>query len=142
MIGSKIRELRREKMWQQKDLANALQMGVGAISNWETGRAKPSKNAIKEMAKLFNVPVDYLTEDGAEKPKDGSEEATALLKVAENEIKQLKEENQKLKNDIGWYTIENDRLCKEVLSYKRVMEENLNLRNVIVQMAMKGVFNG
>ena len=70
MIGSKIRELRREKMWQQKDLANALQMGVGTISNWETGRAKPSKNAIKEMAKLFNVPIDYLTEDGAEKPKD------------------------------------------------------------------------
>lgn len=142
MIGSKIRELRREKMWQQKDLANALQMGVSAISAWETGRAKPSKNAVKEMAKLFNVPVEYLTEDGAEKPKDGSEEATALLKVAENEIKQLKADKEKLMNEIAWYKNENDRLCKEVLSYKGVMEENLNLRNVIVQMAMKGVFNG
>jgi len=138
MIGSKIRELRREKMWQQKDLANALQMGVGAISNWETGRSKPSKNAIKEMAKLFNVPVEYLTEDGAEKPKDGSAELAALLKVAENEIKQLKEENQKLKTDIGWYTIENERLCKEVLSYKGVMEENLNLKDVILKMVTKG----
>lgn len=142
MVGSKIRELRREKMWQQKDLANALQMGVGTISNWETGRAKPSKNAVKEMAKLFNVPVEYLTEDGAEKPKDGSEEATALLKVAENEIKQLKADKEKLMNEIAWYKNENDRLCKEVLSYKGVMEENLNLRNVIVQMAMKGVLNG
>ena len=113
-------------------------MGVGAISAWETGRAKPSKNAVKEMAKLFNVPVDYLTEDGAEKPKDGSNEATALLKVAENEIKQLKEENQKLKTDIGWYTIENERLCKEVLSYKGVMEENLNLKDVILKMVTKG----
>ena len=58
MIGSRIRELRREKMWQQKDLANALQMGASAISAWETGRVKPSKNAVKEMAKLFNVPVE------------------------------------------------------------------------------------
>ena len=138
MIGSKIRELRREKMWQQRDLANALQMGVGAISNWETGRSKPSKNAIKEMAKLFNVPVDYLTEDGAEKPKDGSEEATALLKVAENEIKQLKADKEKLMNEIASYKNENDRLCKEVLSYKGVMEENLNLKDVILKMVMKG----
>ncbi len=138
-IGSKIRELRREKMWTQKDLGNALQMGVGAIANWETGRSTPSKNAIKEMAKLFGVPVEYLTSDGAEKPKDGSEEATALLKVAENEIKQLKADKEKLMNEIAWYKNENDRLCKEVLSYKGVMEENVNLRNVIVQMAMKGV---
>ena len=125
-------------MWQQKDLANAIGMSAHTISLWETGRMRPSDNAIKEMAKLFNVPVEYLTEDGVGKSKDGSEEATALLKVAENEIKQLKEENQKLKTDIGWYTIENERLCKEVLSYKGVMEENLNLKDVILKMVMKG----
>lgn len=171
MIGSKIRELRREKMWQQKDLANALQMGVGTISAWEVGRAKPSKNAIKEMAKLFDVPVEYLTNDGAGKSKDGSEEATALLKVAENEINQLKEENQRLKEAVE------DKSLKVSLMDKRIeelKEQNTDLKNeitflknrpivegakdkldlekanieieklkeTIVHLAMKGVFNG
>ena len=145
MIGSKIRELRREKMWQQKDLANALQMGVGTISAWETGRAKPSKNAIKEMAKLFNVPIEYLTEDGAGKSKDGSAELAALLKVAENEINQLKDENQKLKNEIEWTNNENERLRKDLLARQDVMDESLRtqdenrkLKDFIVQMVTKG----
>lgn len=47
MIGSRIRELRREKMWQQRDLANAIGMSAHTISLWETGRMRPSKNAIK-----------------------------------------------------------------------------------------------
>ena len=157
MIGSKIRELRREKMWQQKDLANALQLGVGTISNWETGRAKPSKNAIKEMAKLFNVPVDYLTEDGAEKPKDGSEEATALLKVAENEIKQLKDEKEKLKEAVEELKEKNTDLKNEItflknrpivegakdkLDLEKANIEIEKLKETIVHLAMKGVFNG
>lgn len=143
MVGSRIRELRREKMWQQKDLANALQMGVGAISAWETGRAKPSKNAIKEMAKLFNVPVEYLTEDGAEKSKDGSAELVALLKGAENEINQLKDENQRLKDEITF--LKNRPIVegtKDKLDLEKANIEIEKLKDTIVHLAMKGVFNG
>lgn len=143
MIGSRIRELRREKMWQQRDLANALQMGVGAISAWETGRAKPSKNAIKEMAKLFNVPIEYLTEDGAEKSKDGSAELVALLKVAENEINQLKDENQRLKDEITF--LKNRPIvegAKDKLDLEKANIEIEKLKETIVHLAMKGVFNG
>lgn len=171
MIGSKIRELRREKMWNQRDLANAIGMSDHTISLWETGRMRPSKNAIKEMAKLFDVPVEYLTNDGAGKSKDGSEEATALLKVAENEINQLKEENQRLKEAVE------DKSLKVSLMDKRIeelKEQNTDLKNeitflknrpivegakdkldlekanieieklkeTIVHLAMKGVFNG
>ena len=157
MIGSRIRELRREKMWQQKDLANALQMGVGAISNWETGRSKPSKNAIKEMAKMFNVPVDYLTEDGVGKSKDGSAELAALLKVAENEINQLKGENQKLKEAVEELKEQNTDLKNEItflknrpivegakdkLDLEKANIEIEKLKETIVHLAMKGVFNG
>lgn len=143
MIGSRIRELRREKMWQQRDLANALQMGVGAISAWETGRSKPSKNAVKEMAKLFNVPVEYLTEDGAEKSKDGSAELVALLKVAENEINQLKDENQRLKDEITF--LKNRPIVegtKDKLDLEKANIEIEKLKETIVHLAMKGVFNG
>lgn len=171
MIGSKIRELRREKMWQQKDLANAIGMSAHTISLWETGRMRPSDNAIKEMAKLFGVPVEYLTSDGAGKSKDGSAEMAALLKVAENEINQLKEENQRLKEAVE------DKSLKVSLMDKRIeelREQNTDLKNeitflknrpivegakdkldlekanieieklkeTIVHLAMKGVFNG
>lgn len=156
MIGSRIRELRREKMWQQKDLANALQMGVSAISAWETGRAKPSKNAVKEMAKLFNVPVDYLTGDGVGKSKDGSTELAALLKVAENEINQLKDENQKLKEAVEEQKEQNTDLKNEItflknrpivegakdkLDLEKANIEIEKLKETIVHLAMKGALN-
>ena len=157
MIGSRIRELRREKMWQQKDLANALQMGVSAISAWETDRAKPSKNAIKEMAKLFNVPVEYLTEDGVGKSKDGSAELAELLKVAENEIKQLKDEKEKLKEAVEELKEKNTDLKNEItflknrpivegakdkLDLEKANIEIEKLKDTIVHLAMKGVLNG
>lgn len=171
MIGSKVRELRREKMWNQRDLANAMGMSGHTISLWETGRMRPSKNAIKEMAKLFDVPVEYLTNDGAGKSKDGSAELAALLKVAENEIKQLKDEKEKLIIEVA---DKNLKLKGYVDSYKELKDENVDLKNeitflknrpivegakdkldlekanieieklkeTIVHLAMKGVFNG
>lgn len=128
MIGSKIRELRREKMWNQRDLANAMGMSSHTISLWETGRMRPSKNAIKEMAKLFDVPVEYLTNDGAGKSKDGSEELAALLKVAENEINQLKDEKEKL-----MVQVEDKKLKLKVYDekYKELKDENVDLKNEI-----------
>lgn len=165
MIGSRIRELRREKMWQQRDLANAIGMSAHTISLWETGRMGPSDNAIKEMAKLFGVPVEYLTSDGAGKSKDGSEEATALLKVAENEINQLKDEKEKLMNEIAWYKNEIEWYANELTAVKAdrqkirdelkaerekptadadleaAREEVARLKDTIVHLAMKGALN-
>ena len=174
MIGSKIRELRREKMWNQRDLANAMGMSGHTISLWETGRVRPSDNAIKEMAKLFDVPVEYLTNDGAGKSKDGSAEFAALLKAAENEINQLKDEKEKLMEEVEDKKLklkvygdkakelndENVDLKNEITFLKglptvakedtdgmkrkidELMEENARLKETIVHLAMKGVFNG
>lgn len=140
-IGSKIRELRREKMWTQKDLGNAIGMSSHTIAMWEGGKSMPSENARKELAKLFGVQFDYLMKDGEEKPSDGSDEEKAMLKVAENEINQLNADKEKLMNEIAWYKNENDRLCKVVLSYDGIMEENAKLKETIVHLAMKGALN-
>lgn len=139
-IGERIKELRQEKKWTQRDLGNALGFTAVAIGSWEHGRTTPSMNSIKEIAKLFDVPVDYIVGNIVTKA-DGSEEAKALLKVAENEINQLKADKEKLMNEIAWYKNENDRLCKDVLSYGEIVEENAKLKETIVHLAMKGVLN-
>lgn len=139
-IGERIKELRQEKKWTQRDLGNALGFTAVAIGSWEHGRTTPSMNAIKEIAKVFDVPVDYIVGNIMTRA-DGSEEAKAMLKVAENEINQLKADKEKLMNEIAWYKNENDRLCKDVLSYGGIMEENAKLKETIVHLAMKGALN-
>ena len=133
-IGSKIRELRREKMWTQKDLGNAIGMSSHTIAMWEGGKSIPSENARKELAKMFGVPVDYLMKGGEEKPSDGSDEAKALLKVAENEINQLKDEKEKLMLEV-----EDKKLKLKVYDekYKELKDENVDLKNEI--MFLKGL---
>lgn len=164
-IGSKIRELRREKMWTQKDLGNAIGMSSHTIAMWEGGKSMPSGNARKELAKVFGVPIDYLLKDGEEKPSDGSEEAKALLKVAENEINQLKDEKEKLMNEIAWYKNEIEWYANELTAVKAdrqkirdelkaerekptadadleaAREEVARLKDTIVHLAMKGALN-
>lgn len=164
-IGSKIRELRREKMWTQKDLGNAIGMSSHTIALWEGCKIMPSENARKELAKVFGVPIEYLMKDGEEKPSDGSDEAKALLKVAENEIKQLKDEKEKLINEIAWYKDEIERLKADkeelhkrlqeerrkkeldedidrlMMTINEVKEENYKLKETVVHLAMKGALN-
>lgn len=34
-----------------------------AFSNWKTGRCAPSIESLRKLAKYFNVPIEYFTED-------------------------------------------------------------------------------
>ena len=126
-LGERIKELRQEKKWTQRDLGNALGFTAVAIGSWEHGRTTPSMNSIKEIAKLFDVPVDYIVGNIVTKA-DGSEEAKALLKVAENEINQLKDEKEKLIIEVA---DKNLKLKGYVDGYKELKDENVDLKNEI-----------
>lgn len=56
----RIKELRQEKEMKQKELAAAIGITHGAISQYETGRSIPSQALLVKFAKFFNVSVDYL----------------------------------------------------------------------------------
>ena len=56
----KIKELREEKNWQQKDIATTLNRTTACISSWETGKTEPSIEDILKLADLFDVSCDYL----------------------------------------------------------------------------------
>ena len=60
IIGSRIRELRREKGLSQPQLAAAIGVSNGVISLWENGVNEPNASYIIALCKFFSVSADYL----------------------------------------------------------------------------------
>ena len=57
---SRILELIQERDISQKQLADAIGVSTGNISDWKAGRAKPSIEVLCRIADYFGVTVDYL----------------------------------------------------------------------------------
>ena len=57
---NRIKELRTKRGIKQSDLCKQLGVTQGSLSGWETGRYEPDLSAIKKMAEMFDVSVDYL----------------------------------------------------------------------------------
>ncbi len=56
----RLKTLRCEKQLSQKQLADELKTTNSSICDWETGRAEPNIETLINIAKLFEVSVDYL----------------------------------------------------------------------------------
>jgi transcriptional regulator with XRE-family HTH domain len=66
-IGSQILEHRRRLGWEQADLAQRLQAPVSqqTVSRWESGRSRPRRAVVVELAELFGVdPTELLRAAG------------------------------------------------------------------------------
>ena len=63
-----LRELRKEKNYTQKELAQRLQTTDDSIFSWEKGRSQPPIEIIRKICIEFNISADYLlgleNEDG------------------------------------------------------------------------------
>ena len=55
-----LRELREEKGLTQSQLAEQVHFSLSIVNKWENGKKNPSVEAIKILAKFFNVTTDYL----------------------------------------------------------------------------------
>lgn len=60
MFSKILRDLRESAQEKQKDVAKAVFVSTSAISQYENGRATPSRNTLEALAKHFNVSTDYL----------------------------------------------------------------------------------
>lgn len=60
MINKKIKQLRAENGWTQKQLSEKLHVGKTTVSNYETGYSEPDLDMLNKMSKLFDVSIDYL----------------------------------------------------------------------------------
>ena len=57
---TRLKTLRCEKQLSQKQLADELKTTNSSICDCETGRAEPNIETLINIAKLFEVSVDYL----------------------------------------------------------------------------------
>lgn len=66
MIKEMLKELRNNKGISQREFAQMLGVSQQTVGSWEVGRTEPDNRMLKQIAKYFNVSIDYLLDnDGA-----------------------------------------------------------------------------
>ena len=63
-LGEKIREARRKCGFSQEQLAEKMSVSRSAIAKWETDKGLPDVGNLKMLARLLNVSVDQLLDEG------------------------------------------------------------------------------
>ena len=63
-LGGKIREARRKCGFSQEQLAEKMSVSRSAIAKWETDKGLPDVGNLKMLARLLNVSVDQLLDEG------------------------------------------------------------------------------
>ena len=63
-LGEKIREARRKCGFSQEQLAEKMSVSRSAIAKWETDKGLPDVGNLKMLARLLNVSVDRLLDEG------------------------------------------------------------------------------
>lgn len=59
-LTQRLRELRQEKNWRQKDVADKLGITESAYGYYEQGRREPSVTVLERLSQIYGVSVDYL----------------------------------------------------------------------------------
>lgn len=77
-LQDRIRELRLERKWTQKDLADKLGIQQKQISAYERGSNNPSTNILIRLAEAFDVSLDYLAFE--------SQGQTAKVQIKDREL--------------------------------------------------------
>lgn len=90
-IGNKLKLLRTEMGWSQKELAEKIDADQAQISGYERGESLPSIGITKRLANAFNVTTDYLLFD------DNDNKVSA--KIRNKELLQLFEEIEKIDDE-------------------------------------------
>lgn len=60
-FAERIKQLRIERGYTHKQLADLLGISESAVSMWETGQRSPTKERMYKIAEFFDVSFDYLT---------------------------------------------------------------------------------
>ncbi|NOQ73040.1 MAG: helix-turn-helix domain-containing protein [Crocinitomix sp.] len=59
-LGERIQQLRKEKRLTQAALASNISVSVAQLTRYETQGVQPNADALKRMAMVFGITIDYL----------------------------------------------------------------------------------
>ena len=82
IIGERLRELREQKRWSQREIENRSGLQRAYLSRVENGHTIPTVETLEKWAKALEVPMYRLFYDGTEPPKPS--ELRALKSPEEN----------------------------------------------------------
>lgn len=90
MFSDNLKKIRKEHGLSQAQLAKELGLGVSTIGMYESNIRKPSYDVLKKMSDYFNVPIDFLINDGNTKDNIAIEYYISQIeKLAEKEQQQI-----------------------------------------------------
>lgn len=91
-FNEKLKELRIEKKFSQKDVAQSLGIDRTTYTKYETGKSEPDFETIKKLADFFGVSIDSLL-GRDKKPK----EETYQVTLTEKDMKEIKRKAEGIK---------------------------------------------
>ncbi len=59
-LGTRIKELRKNQKWTQKELAAKIDARFSQLNKYECGLNSPPADKLIQLAEIFNTTVDYL----------------------------------------------------------------------------------
>lgn len=65
-LGEKLKDARKNAGLSQEQLAEKLCVSRAAVAKWETDKGMPDIMNLKAIAKLLDISIDYLVDDGME----------------------------------------------------------------------------
>ena len=71
MFADILKDLRAKSGLSQGQLAKAISVSAGNVSDWEIGKTKPGYVALSALARFFDVSADYLLELDKQPVKTG-----------------------------------------------------------------------
>lgn len=84
--NKKIRYLRNQKKYSQRQLADKLNVGESTVGMWESGKRTPSHEFIPKLAEIFGVTIDYFYDI---ERKDVNELPQYDEEISKDEVQQL-----------------------------------------------------
>ncbi|PEM35892.1 helix-turn-helix domain-containing protein [Bacillus pseudomycoides] len=60
ILSIRIKELRKERKWSQKELGEKVDVSESFVSKVESGKKQPSREVTTKIAEVLNVTTDYL----------------------------------------------------------------------------------
>jgi transcriptional regulator with XRE-family HTH domain len=92
-LGKKLKALRKEKGWSQDEFAHEAQIDGRQVSRYENDRVMPSIEVVIKMAKAYDVSIDYLLVDDAQRRPLDAPTSKLALKVLS--LGQLSEDDER-----------------------------------------------